>query len=354
MEHNSRAELSYSLPGFSPGEYYESTQWLLDLKDLGFPCVTFTPTYLVYDELPMRLDPARGPKFDGLARAVGFALEAGLAVQVDPHLDWESTLTGGPYEWRRRMYFNPFESYFEQIIAPIAGLLWSAGAERCALTLGSELDVSLVEFAPQWAAIADSIRGAAPKLALGQKLNGDSLDAGESIRTDLNAERKRRGLPAVSRSAYTRQVRQIGLYLRDLDFVSFSFYPTVPPHSDMPRVFDIEARRLRAKLHDAAGDKPQFRIGEFGLGSSDTTRPWYFDAKTMLGPDGSLDEKVREVRRRFYTGLLKGLEGLGGDVGRVSFWTVAQYDFLGVLGNDVYRDDVLRAAVHSYNEATET
>ena len=342
-------ELSYSLPAYRPGDYSRAAEWITDLKTLGFHCVTFTPTYLVHDEVPLRIDPERGPTFDELARAVGFALEAGCAVQIDPHLDWESTLTGGPYEWRRRMYFDPAEAYFDQLLGPIVGLLKAAGEERCTLTLGSELDVSLVEFSLGWLSVAEAIRKLAPGIALAHKLNGDSLDRGESIRTDLNRERSRRGFADIGRAEYVSLVRSMSDYLSALDVVSFSFYPSIEKTANMPVAFTDAAKSLAKKLRSAVGSHVQFAVGEFGLGSADTTRPWYFDEKTFLRPDGKMDDGARQTRRMFYNGFLNALSSGLENVERVSFWTVAQYDFLGVCGNDVFRDEELRSAVRDYN-----
>ena len=267
----------------------------------------------------------------------------------DPHLDWESTLTGGPYEWRRRMYFDPAEAYFDQVLGPMVGLLKAAGEEHGTLTLGSELDVSLVEFSSGWLSVAQAIRDLAPRIALAHKLNGDSLDRDESIRTDLNRERSRRGLADFSRAEYLSLVREMSDYLSALDLVSFSFYPSIEKTANMPVAFTNAANSLAKKLGSAAGSHVLFAVGEFGLGSADTTRPWYFDEKTFLAPDGSMDDRARRTRRMFYSGFLNALSSGMKNVERVSFWTVAQYDFLGVCGNDVFRDEELRSAVRNYN-----
>ena len=109
------------------------------------------------------------------------------------------------------------------------------------------------------------------------------------------------------------------------------------------------AKALAKKLRSAVGSHVQFAVGEFGLGSADTTRPWYFDEKTFLRPDGKMDDGARQTRRMFYNGFLNALSSGLENVERVSFWTVAQYDFLGVCGNDVFRDEELRSAVRNYN-----
>jgi hypothetical protein len=144
--------LSYSLPAYQPDGYREAHRWLDNLKELGFRWVTLTPTWLVYDEVPLRIDPARGPSPASIAEVVRYAASLGFRVKLEPHLDFETTLTGGPYEWRRRMYFPPDGNYADEILAP----LMEMPAE--ALTLGSELDVSLVEFSNSWRATLQRTR----------------------------------------------------------------------------------------------------------------------------------------------------------------------------------------------------
>lgn len=305
MKRSGRAGLSYSLPGVRPGEYYDAAEWLLDLKHLGFACVTFTPSYLAHDELPLRIEPQRGPKLDALARATGFALAAGFTVQIDPHLRWESTGS------RQRMYFNPFEAYFEGIIAPIAAMVASAACERCSLTLGSGLDVSLAEFSQQWLAVAREVLSAAPKIKVGHEVSAESTESADrSTMEALNGERKRRRLPPLSKGAYERQAGHIGLYLRQLDYVSLALYQTRPGPG-----------QLKA-LRQIAGERSHLRIGEFGAS-----------------------------RRAFCQEFLQMLSKPGCEVDRVTFHVDAATDFLGVLGNDDVRDDVLRAAFRRYNEA---
>ena len=97
--------LSYSLIAFRRGEYVRLTRAIAGLKALGFRWLTFIPTYSVRDEVPLRI--GDGPGLDELAAAVSTAAGAGMNIKFEPHLDWECTVTGGLYEWRRRMYVEP-------------------------------------------------------------------------------------------------------------------------------------------------------------------------------------------------------------------------------------------------------
>jgi hypothetical protein len=339
--------LSYSLPAWTPDGYSNYRAWLDDLKALGFAWVTFTPTYLVYDRVPMRIDVSRGPAFGQLAEAVQAAVAAGFHIRMEPHLDFETTLTGGTYEWRRRMYFSPLGPYSDEIVQPLLKLLRAAAkpSTKMEFTLGSELDVSLVEFSAEWAKLI-----AAGPVSLGHKINHDSLEPNSPIRDALSAVRVRRGLPPAGRSDYRAKVRDLSAYLSQLDYVAFSFYPNVrgPGADQFAAAFRDRAVELRGRL--PAG--PAFAIGEFGLGSADTARPYEFDPSTLLNTPGAL-----ELRRAYYLGFLDFLRQSRDLVrGRASsFWTVTHFDFLGALnwpGNEPFRDDILRQAIYEYNTET--
>jgi hypothetical protein len=95
-----------------------------------------------------------------------------------------------------------------------------------------------------------------------------------------------------------------------------------------------------------------FTIGEFGLGSADTSRPYHFDPSTLVNIAGALD-----LRRAYYSGFLEFLRQSPDVVGdrASSFWTVTHFDFLDALhwpGNEPFRDDRLRQAIYDYNTET--
>jgi len=341
---NVNPPLSYSLPAWTSDGYAMHKTWLDDLKSLGFSWVTFTPTYLVYDRVPMRIDVARGPAFAQLAEAMRYAVDSGFHVRLEPHLDFETTLTGGPYEWRRRMYFSPLGQYSDEIVRPLMAMLGSMArvGTHLEFTLGSELDVSIAEYSTEWAKLITK-----GSLSLGHKINHDSLESNSPVRDALNAVRVRRGLSPAGRTEYRAKVRDLGTYLSQLDYVAFSFYPAVkgPTPAGFAAEFSKRATELSGKLPPG----PAFAIGEFGLGSSDVSRPYHSDAMTLLNIPGSLD-----VRCNYYLGFLDFLRKSGDVVkGRAAaFWTVTHFDFLGALGwpgNEAFRDDRLRQAIYEYN-----
>jgi hypothetical protein len=355
--------LSYALIAFRPGQYLRCRDALGDLRDLGFRWVTFMPTWAVADEVPLRI--GAGPGLEEMAAAIAEAVQAGFSVKLEPHLDWQATLSGGPYEWRRRMYLDPSRQYAERVLAPLFGLLGEAAAAGagCAFSLGSELDVSLAAFGAQWEKVFEIFRAAYPGIAIGHNLNHDTLASSPDLRKSWTVERVRRGLPPLDRRTRRMSEAAMHRYLGRLDYAGFSFYPnaksgrsdgwwrgaTTPLHTRVVgRTLQKEAQKLTSRLRRAAGDRPQFAIGEYGLGCADPSKPWHFDALTLR------ESGATEMRRKFYLGLLDCLRAAPHLFGShpVTFWTATHFDFLGAHGYpgyEAFRDDVLRNAVKAYN-----
>jgi hypothetical protein len=290
--------LSYSLPAFHTSGYDRVYRSIDNLRELGFRWVTLHPTWLVHDETPLRI---RHDAPD-IAGAVAYARQGGLYVQLEPHLDYETTLSGGPYKWRRSMLVDPTGEYFDVVLAPMSAL------KPDRLTLGSELDGSVYKFVRQWS----SVPGRIDLPLLGHKLNHDFF---------------RREIPL-----------QLPGYLTQLDYVAFSFYPGIE--------FDDAAGDLVRDLRSFTATA-DFAIGEFGLGCTDVTRPWYFDATTFRTSADFV------LRRDYYLRFLQWLAFQSYTDSPVTFWSAGHYDFLGALeqpGLEPFRDDVLRQAVWEYNQ----
>jgi hypothetical protein len=273
------------------------------------------------------------------------ARELGMRVRLEPHLDWESTLTGGPYEWRRRMQVDPTDWYGRDLILPLAEL----GPDE--LTLGSELDAAWLAQGALWAQLARDVwrKG----IAAGHKLNHDALVAHDELHKLIHTERARVQLAAWSRRESIEARLDANVYLRGLDYVSFSFYPPGSGTDDYERRFHRALKQVDASLRAAAGFGPELVIGEFGLGSADAGKPWEFKKETMLDYRGKVSMKAGFLRRKFYFAFLDFLRTNPRLCSRAAcFWTVDQYDFLGVLGfpqAKIFQDEVLRQAVKRYN-----
>jgi hypothetical protein len=299
--------LSYSLPAFRQGGYARAHQWIDNLLELGFKWVTFTPTYLVHDEGQPRLDVSPGPDLTELFTAIEYARGRNMGVRLEPHLDWETTLTGGPYRWRADMDIIPDGSYLEQVLEPLISL---APDE---LTLGSELELATEAYPENWQNALARLR--LSNAVLGHKLNHD----------------------------FGRMRRAPVHYLSKLDYLSFSFYPPLRSLTEM----GDKMRRLAESVSPLAGWRTGFAIGEFGLGSPDISRPWHFDAGAFT------TSETFAIRQRYYLEFLDVLtRSLMYTIHPATFWTVGHFDFLGALGwpgMERFRDDTLRQAVYDYN-----
>lgn len=275
--------LSYSLPAFRPDGWDAAADWLGELRALGFSWVTLHPTYAVADIDPPLIRVENVPAVEPV---VAEARRQGMRVRMEPHLDFESTLRG-MYEWRRRMLVDPSGDYFDKLLQPLASMFPDE------LTLGSELDVSVVEFSREWREVAARLRSTG--IALGHKLNHDWDGAA---------------------GFFGR--RRVERYLGELDYRAVSFYTAEP--------------------WELGED---WAIGEFGLGSADVNRPWYFGEDRRFASESDF-----AARREWY---LRFLRWLGNREGRAaSFWTVGQFDVLGVM-DPRWRDAAVVEAVRDYN-----
>ena len=177
------------------------------------------------------------------------------------------------------MLINPVAEYYTTV------LMRAAELEPDELTLGSELDFSTDVYAEEWELAADRLRGVC---ALGHKLNHDWLGRDEMLE-----------------------------YLRSLDYVALSWY--VAHWDPLPE---------------------GYVIGELGLGSSDVTRPWHFDAATLRTPE------ALAVRRQWYLRRLAWLADQKSPRA-ACFWTAGQFDVLGIMRPE-WRDEDVVNAVRAY------
>ena len=221
--------LAYSLPAFHPQDWRDAPRWLDVLRGLGFRHVVLHPTWSVSSDLRIG-EAADATEPLRVARSLGFH------ARLEPHLDYETSLSGGEYRWRRDMLIDPAGEYFIRVLAPMAAL------EADELTLGSELDLSVDAYAEEWQRTAEQLRGGC---ALGHKLNHDWL-GGERMLA----------------------------YLRSLDYVALSWY--VADWRPLPE---------------------GYVIGELGLGSVDVNRPWHFDASTLQTPEALAVRRAWYLRR---------------------------------------------------------
>ena len=405
---------SYSIPSFRSGDYSGVKGQLDKLAALGFKWVTFTPTYEVKEVTrtvkgdlndvfnpfviawraifgqPTRkikyleLDHEQTPLAE-LKAAVLAAVEKGFNVKIEPHLDWAATLASKSEDkWRMTMYFDPnnantlYYGYEEKLIGPIIDLIRDAekvtrpsGAGKAcyALTLGSELDVSLYTFTSGWESLKKYSQKRREDLGLdeprrfsiGHKLNYDVFQPRGAVRRYMPAVRKDWGAPELSAKDWVHLEQGVMGYVRNLDYASFSFYPPldhkVPKGFDWTKDSDKRAIDTVAKafkeasksLRDKVGKSVPLDIGEFGLGSSDLSQPYGDNPEDFVTPDGTgfkKNEKAHATRRLWIKAMAKFMadnRSYFEAVGKteccnylpITFWTVKHYDFLGLWDYDV-------------------
>jgi hypothetical protein len=405
---------SYSIPSFRTGDYASVPEQLDKLATMGFKWVTFTPTYEVKEVKHtansdlndvfnpfvrlwrflfgqptitlhyLELNDGQTPLAE-LKKAILSAIKKGFNVKIEPHLDWASTLSGtSEKDWRMTMYFDPVDaktlsgSYEEKIITPILNIIEEAekitrpsGANKpCyALTLGSELDVSLYAFVSGWEEMKTRAQRRRKslglenprRLSIGHKLNYDVFDTNGALRRHMPNVRAEWNEPKVTPKEWQLWGQAIMGYLRDLDYASFSFYPPIAhlvpsgfdwtkdsdpaSHEKIAEIFKDHAKALRDKL----GKKVPLDVGEFGLGSTDLSEPYGDHPEEFVTPDGSSFKTNHDAqaKRRLY---IKAMAKFMADnkswfeaVGKTdccnylpaTFWTVKHYDFLGIWDYDI-------------------
>src|SRR5687767_12779714 len=224
--------LSYSFPSFHPEDYDSYRNVLEELRSYGFQWVTFTPAYQVKEFTEsLEIDITKTPPFETLRAAVLYAVQLGFHVKLEPHLDWETTLQGKLSDWRRRMYLRPDSDppgYASIVIEPLVKILADAApidpGSCFILTLGSEIDVSLLEFAEGtdgWSALLTRLRHLRAlsgldqplRLSFGHKINHDTLEWTDALWDSLNQERRRRSSQPVNPEDHSTQIDSVYRYL---------------------------------------------------------------------------------------------------------------------------------------------
>jgi hypothetical protein len=409
--------LAYSFPSFCPEDYDQYLSVLEQLRSYGFRWVTFTPAYQVKERIPagsaldyLEIDATRTPALETIRAAVLHAVKLGFHVKLEPHLDWETTLQGELIDWRRRIYLRPDSAgYAKIVIEPLAEILSEAARTdpgSCfILTLGSEIDVSLLEFAEGtggWSALLARLQHRRAicrldqplRLAFGQKINHDTLEWSDALWDSLNQERGLRSGPPVKPEEHSAKIDSVYRYLNNLDHVSVSFYPRMDfrksdghiadlswwmePASEahiraVAATFQGKFRQISQVLKQAIGDDASLTIGEFGLGSIDVSHPYKVKPETFTNRRGTMEQPERELRRKYYLGFLSFLRSNPElfqvrneacfPLNPVTFWTVSYFDFMDALSQkyrvrenddaaETFKDELLIEEVMKYNRET--
>ncbi|MEH6550657.1 MAG: hypothetical protein V7744_11780 [Pseudomonadales bacterium] len=384
--------------------------WLVALKIL-FRRIK-APTIKIFEDTVYDLDLSPMPMAK-LKTAVNKAVSMGFHVKIEPHLDYGITFAS-TYEqnWRMFMRFHPDDGdsmnphYYTAILLQIFWIIRDAaklprppesGPACFALTLGSELDASLFEFSWAWNDVLSrliALRKAANldnpfRLSFGHKLNFDTLTNLQTHLDRVNMALRRDRMPQWNMATITGARANAIPYLQRLDYCSFSFYAPIEPK--LPSgTFDwtsaatdadeaaiaVEFAKVAQGLRAQLGTGVPLDIGEFGLGNLHGEGPYEdipgdFVFETM---SGALEkhEGAFAARRKYVRALGKFLSQQKSEFAAkpprcsnylpLTFWTVKQYDFLGLWDYDISRldgptfphelvvDDELKEWVSGYNK----
>jgi hypothetical protein len=270
---------------------------LATFKKLGFPMVSFVPSYS-YVGLN-KIDLASGPGPDELGAAVEAALRQGFQVVIKPHLNppafqpgfdqWH----GDNHSWRAQCPWRGFfdvdpmtAQYREGIILESLRMLKAVfdrlgpAGTPVRLELGVELMNSTVQFPDRWVRLLAEARKEASRLGLGRRvLLSHNFSHHIEIPEDLLDRMDTRGKQALAR------------YIAGLDAVALSQYmdltvavPAAERGKRLPTADEVAQALVRHEadfrknilqgiLKIDARKVPPLHVGEFGIGRGGLKHP---------------------------------------------------------------------------------
>ncbi len=330
-----RPLLSHVLASYTPDDFNTAPADLELLRALGFRVITFVPSYYIHEfhSGALQLDTSRTPGLKKQQEIFQLALNLGFVLRVTPHLEIAHSS-----KWRAELRLNPLApiapsglSYESAILTPTLQLMARAlhktphAHAHAVLTLGSELERSIAQYASKWR-----------QLLLHMQEQRQALACGERIEFcfNFNWDHHARYGANPARDAF----------IAGLDCASISFYPPVR----LP--FALTQDRRTAYQHCTAWLRllqSRLDIGEFGLGSADWRQPYAYDAQAFESDSG---EAARQSRRAYWRGMLDFLAAAGNDPAHATIWSVGAYNVLGAYGNYSQRDEWIIDAVMEYNQ----
>jgi hypothetical protein len=287
------------------GEYRDADKRLAAFKEIGFPIVTFVPTY-AYVGLD-KIDTASGPDEAELGDAIAAALRAGFQVVIKPHLDppayqpgFDQFASENPSwrvacPWRGFFDLDPMSDAYRtgivfRMLGAIKGAvdqLGGAAAAPVRLEVGAELMNAEVLTPERWLDLLAATKKERHRLGLDkQVLLSHNFTHHIEIADDFVAR-----MPPARRKALAR-------YIRGLDALSLSQYMdltvAVPPADRGKRLPTPDEVAVALLGHEKAfrsdilvgalglkpSEIPPLHIGEFGIGRGGLRHPnlWAGDA----------------------------------------------------------------------------
>lgn len=332
------------------GGFADHAQKLATFAKIGFPLVSFVPSYSYVAR--NRIDLASGPTSAELGQAIEAALRAGFTVILKPHLNPPAfqpgfdSFGGDNYSWRAQCPWRGFfdldpmaADYREGIILASLRMLKDVldrvpAAPPVRLELGVELMNSTVEFPDRWVRLLAEARREARRLGLGARVLlshnfSHHIELPDDFIDRMDAPRK----------------RALARYIAGLDAVALSQYMdltvAVPPAERghrLPTADEVAAALVRHEtdfrqnilgkaLGIAPAKIPPLHIGEFGIGRGGLKHP-----NLWSGPATPDEEKdlARQITRG-HEGLMRYLALEKGRTARsaVLWVTGTHYDIFG-------------------------
>jgi len=205
----------------------------------------------------------------------------------------------------------------------------------------------------------------------------------------LTQARKARSTGRVTLSDSFMQTLKEGIlrYLRELDYVSFSLYARInarkpdgspvnwegPGSDEDLRAISSAFRAVADGWRSELGSGVVLDIGEFGLGTPDIGSPENDFPDPFLDQNRQMRDSARNMRRNYYRGFLRFLrehsdlfkkENACSTFQPATFWTVKQFDFLGLwnypiplteggqVPHEIFHDEELGSWIYLWNEET--
>lgn len=341
--------LSYSIVSFGKNDFDDPNTLVSKLIECGFSCITIIPMYTAITKENqftyksegkdkhfrdiLSIDTSKTPSLDRIKSLMIIAINKGLNVKLEPYLE-PDTNAGGENYWRAYLNFDPnaplpqSSSYFDVVLQPLMNLIVDLkdtpienfpDCKPCfSFTLGSELEMSVVGYPGSWLDALKKLQTQRTTAQIDKRLNFGhkiNFDHAFRARTFLGYLHTLQQKPQPTNDDVKNQGMSEGTYFASLDYLSLSFYP------DMSKIPDTDWKEAPSddktgKIADEFTNQfdrffkpfsglPNLtpEIGEFGLGSTDVSKPWSGDNSGSLNtPEG------KNVRLNYYKGFLQFLK----------------------------------------------
>jgi hypothetical protein len=332
------------------GGFTGHAEKLATFKKLGFPLVSFVPSYS-YVGLN-EIDLASGPTADELGAAVEAALREGFQVVVKPHLNPPAfqpgfdSFNGDNYSWRAECPWRGFfdldpmtADYREGIILASLRMLKTVlahvpQAPPVRLELGVELMNSTVDLPDHWERLLAAARQERARLGLDRRVilshNFEHhLEIPEDVLDRMDARRKKAlaryiaGLDAVALSQYMDLTVAVPAAERGKRL------PTADEVAQALVLHETDFRRkiLQGMLGLEPGKIPPLHIGEFGIGRGGLKHPNLWSGAATPAQEQDLARQIT----RGHEGLVRYLALTEGRTARSAvLWVTGwHYDVFG-------------------------